>query len=132
MAVDAILLKRSLDLALLRDPNLTSNFYRILFRRQPGIRWMFQRSLRNVQERMFEQALRAIVDHLDDPAWLDENLRALGARHAAYGVTREMYDAFGEALLQALADSLQEEFTDALQGVWAAAYQNIVARMLSG
>ena len=129
MAVDAILLRRSLALAFQRDPNLMSNFYRNLFLCHPGIRWMFQRNLRNVQEKMFEQVLRAVVDHLDDDAWLDENLRALGARHAAYGVTREMYGWFGETLLRTLADALDEDWTDALEAGWAAAYARIVALM---
>jgi len=130
--VDVSLLRQSLELALRRSPNFTTRFYDTLFRRYPSLRPMFQRSLRNVQERRFEAALRSIVEHLEDGPWLGETLRALGAKHAGYGVTREMYDWFGDALLRTLADTAGDDWGPALEESWAEAYRLIVTSMRAG
>jgi hemoglobin-like flavoprotein len=129
MSVDASLIQRSLDLALERNPKLVTDFYGILFRRHPSVRWMFQRSLRNVQERMFEQALLSIVSNVDDGAWLRKTLGALGAQHVGYGVTNEMYDWMREALLVVLADALANDWTAELESAWTDAYDMVAGAM---
>ncbi len=67
---------------------LSRLFYEILFRDYPSTRGLFKRNSINAQRTMLSKTLMAAVDHIDDPAWLDEHLRPMGADHQSYGVTR--------------------------------------------
>jgi len=129
MALDVNLLRNSFDLVLLRNPELTARFYEILFERYPQVRPMFRSERRKQQEAMLAQALLAVVEHLDDPAWLTSTLGALGSKHVGYGVTREMYDWVGDALLRTLAEAAGADWTPRHQEQWAAAYGVIVDLM---
>ena len=81
---------------------------------------------------MFNSALVAVVEHLDDAEWLAATLKDVGARHAAYGVTPPMY-GWGEAcLLEALAEVSGPDWTPALAAAWGEAFQEIAALMLAG
>jgi hemoglobin-like flavoprotein len=132
MALDIDLLRTSFNLVLEVNPNLTTRFYEILFERYPQARPLFGRNAQRAQERMLAEALMAVVDHLEDPAWLGQQLGALGAKHEGYGVTAEMYDWVGDALLATLAETAGSAWTPAHQAAWAEAYGAIVALMRAG
>jgi len=132
MALDVNLLRESFQLVLERNPTLTSSFYDVLFERYPEARPLFSRSLRNVQEKMLGQALGAVMDHLEDAPWLTQTLGEMGARHVGYGVTPEMYDWVGDALLRTLAATAGNDWTPALEQNWGEAYGVIVALMRAG
>jgi hemoglobin-like flavoprotein len=132
MALDVLLLRQSFELVLERNANLTTRFYEILFERYPAARPLFNRNPRNVQERMLAQALAAVMDHLEDAPWLTTTLGNLGARHVGYGVTAEMYDWVGDALLRTLAETAGGAWTPELQRNWAEAYGVIVSLMRAG
>ena len=70
---------------------------------------------------MLAQALVAVVDHLEDAAWLTSTLGGLGAKHVGYGVTAEMYDWVGDSLLRTLAEVAGGDWTPEHQGAWAEA-----------
>jgi hemoglobin-like flavoprotein len=129
MALDVGMLRASFELVLERNPNLTARFYDVLFERYPQAQPLFGRNSRAVQEQMLAGALTAVMDHLDDAPWLVETLRALGTKHKDYGVTREMYDWVGDALLAVLAEAAGPDWTPALRGQWAEAYGAIVSMM---
>jgi hemoglobin-like flavoprotein len=66
---------------------------------------------------------------------LDELLthtRALGARHAGYGVRAAHYQTLGDALLAALAAALGDDFDAPTREAWALAYNLVAETMLEG
>lgn len=132
MALDIDLLRTSFNLVIEANPNLTARFYEILFERYPQVRPLFGRNAARAQERMLAEALMAVVDHLEDPAWLSQQLGALGAKHTGYGVTAEMYDWVGDALLATLAETAGSAWTPAHHAAWGEAYGAIVSLMRAG
>ncbi len=112
--------------------NFTRRFYEILLSRHPELRALFGAEVQQKQHAMLYQAFAAIMDHLDNAFWLKDALAKYGARHASYGVTREMYDWFGEALLATLAEAKGREWTPALERAWREAYDAIRALMIAG
>jgi hemoglobin-like flavoprotein len=132
MALDTRSLRSSFDLALVREPRLTHAFYDELFARHPDARPLFEGADMAVQEQMLGEALVAVMDHLEDVPWLQSTLAGLGAKHASYGVTTEMYDWVGESLVATLARANGGEWTPAVAAAWQDAYAAIVSMMLAG
>lgn len=132
MSLQVELLRSSFDLVTEREPQLTRRFYDILFARYPSVRSMFSRRSRDKQEQMLQEALVAVLDHLEDAPWLQANLAALGAKHVDYGVTAEMYDWVGDALLATLAEVAGPDWNDQLRDAWAEAYRAIATLMQAG
>ena len=132
MALDAQLLRNSFNLAVVRQPDLTHVFYEQLFARYPAARPLFVRADMAVQEQMLGEALVAVLDHLEDVPWLQSTLGGLGAKHAGYGVTPNMYDWVGDVLVTTLARANGEQWTAAHTAGWQEAYGAIAAMMLEG
>ncbi len=130
MGLDVQLLRNSFQLVLERNAAPTARFYDILFERYPRAQPLFSASRRKQQEAMLAQALVAVVDHLEDGAWLEQTLGALGKKHVGYGVTREMYDWVGDALIATLSEVLGNDWTPEHTEQWGAAYGAIVSLML--
>lgn len=106
-------------------------FYARLFEAQPALRALFRGDLRTQGSRLMAM-IGAAVQMLGRPRELEPTLRALGARHAAYGVRDTHYAAVGEALLDTLAEGLGSEFTPELRAAWAAFYAKVAAAMQDG
>lgn len=130
MALDVPLLRGSFELVLKRNPSLTARFYEILFDRYPQAKPLFRRNTIKQQETMLAHALVAVMDHLEDAPWLKQTLAALGAKHVGYGVTPEMYDWVGDALLAAMAEAAGKDWSPKLAAQWTEAYGAIVSMML--
>ena len=81
---------------------------------------------------MLQGALLAVLDHLDDPAWLSETLGGLGAKHLSYGVTDDMYPLVGECLVATLAELCGPNWTPAHQASRVEAYGAIQSLVLAG
>jgi hemoglobin-like flavoprotein len=131
MTLDPQILRSSFDLVIDRRPDLTIRFYEILFERHPELQGMFSRD-RSIQARMLAEAIAAVLDHLDDAPWLARTLGELGRRHVAYGVTDEMYDHVGDALLATLAEVAAEAWTPEVAHQWTLAYGAIAMLMKAG
>jgi hemoglobin-like flavoprotein len=129
MALDADLLRSSFELVAAREPEVTRLFYDELFGRHPEARGLFTRKSPEVQERMLAQALAAVLDHLEDGPWLEDTLGKLGASHAEYGVTAEMYGWVGECLLATFAGVAGPDWTPAHEAAWTEAYQAVTGLM---
>jgi len=123
------ILRASFDRIVERHPDVTRVFYDILFERYPQVRALFGRNTRAAQEKMLTQALALVIEHVEDASWLEDTLSALGAKHAGYGVTDEMYDWVGECLLAALAQAEGEDWTRDVEEAWLAAYGAIAGTM---
>jgi hemoglobin-like flavoprotein len=132
MGIDVQVLRSSFDRALERQPDFTHTFYEELFARHPAARPLFANVDMPAQERMLAEALVAVMDHLEDPPWLRSTLADMGARHASYGVTSEMYDWVGESLVATLARANGDHWTAAHKTMWQEAYGGIVSMMLAG
>ena len=131
MTLDPDILRSSFELVIDRRPDLTLRFYEILFERYPQLQRLFGRD-RTLQSKMLAEALAAVIDHLEDPPWLQTTLGALGAKHVGYGVTDEMYDMVGDALLATLGEVADEAWTPAVAAQWAMAFGAISSMMKAG
>lgn len=132
MPLNAPLLRSSFVLVASREPELTHRFYDILFQRYPQVRPLFSRNTRDKQEKMLRDALVSVIEHLEDAPWLAQTLRALGAKHVAYGVTPEMYTWVGGALLATLAEAAGGAWNPELESAWTEAYGAIAGLMREG
>ena len=99
----------------------TAMFYDRLFEIDPSLRQLFRRS-REEQGRMLAQALTVVAKGIDRPEQLKKGVKALGERHAGYGVRDEHYATVGTALLWTLEQGLGDAFTPEVRDAWAAAY----------
>ncbi len=132
MALNVPLLRSSFDLVVERQPQLTPRFYEILFSRYPQVQPLFGRNARAQQAEMLQQALVAVLDHLEDATWLEETLMAMGQKHVDYGVTNEMYDYVGDSLLATIAEVAGDDWSDELAAAWTEAYGAIASLMQRG
>lgn len=107
-------------------------FYAKLFARDPAISGLFSSSDMAVQARKLLEMIGSAVRLLDRPEQLDPVLRALGQRHAGYGVQAAHYDTVGAALLETLADALGDAFTPATRVAWGALYAHVGRTMQAG
>lgn len=110
---------------------MAAEFYRRLFARNPDLRALFTADPAS-QEARFAEQLHEIVHSVPN---LDDFLlrtRALGLRHAGYGVRVADYATVGEVLLEALATSLGEGFDADTREAWALAYNLMAETMLEG
>jgi hemoglobin-like flavoprotein len=132
MALNAELLRTSLALVVERQPQITPRFYEILFERYPQAKPLFGRNKPEVQQKMLQDAIVAVVDHVEDAVWLQEQLFAMGRRHKDYNVTPEMFGWVGESLLATLAEIAGPAWSPEIAQAWADAYGAITGLMLEG
>ena len=132
MSLNVNLLRQSFALVVERQPRLTSRFYEILFARHPEARPLFGSGSTEKQAAMLQEALVAVMDHLEDASWLEQTLAGLGSKHAGYGVTDEMYGWVGDSLLATLAEVAGDAWTPELERAWSDAYGAIAGLMRNG
>jgi hemoglobin-like flavoprotein len=96
-------------------------FYGRLFFLDPSLRPMFLGDMRD-QGRKVMAMISYTVNGLNRLDVLLPAIRALGRRHATYGVRSEHYFTVGAALLWTLEQGLGAEFTPAVREAWVAAY----------
>lgn len=132
MSLDATVLRQSLELVASREPQITKRFYEIFFARYPVVVPLFSRNAPERQQKMLQDAIVAVVDHVEDATWLTETLTAIGAKHVDYGVTDEMYPWVGECLLATLAEIAGPEWTPEVAKAWTDAYGAISGLMIRG
>jgi hemoglobin-like flavoprotein len=129
--MDRELLTASLLLVDGQEEALTPRFYDILFTRYPDVRPMFSTDIRP-QAAMLREAIVAVLDHLDDAAWLTDTLGALGRRHAGWGVTAPMYDAVAECMIAAMEELGGPAWTAQMTTEWTAALGAVAGLMQAG
>jgi hemoglobin-like flavoprotein len=130
MDAEQVLLVRSLwpKVAAHAD-SLTSRFYSHLFELDDSAARLFVSVDMAAQRTKLTRSLAIIVDTLDDPERLLPPLAALAKRHAGYGVEDRHFDSVRDALLWALADVLDGQFTPEAREAWAEAYTLIACVM---
>ncbi len=128
--MDKELLETSLGLVA-GDDELARHFYTVLFARYPEVRPMFGDDMRP-QAAMLREAIIAVLDHLDDPAWLAGTLGPLGAKHAGWGVTEPMYEAVAECMIAAMQDLCGGAWTPDMTAAWTGALGAVSGLMIAG
>ncbi len=68
------------------------------------------------------------MDNLDTNT--TSRIKALGARHAVFGVSEEAFDAVGEALLWTLADTLKQDWNASKLQAWLQVYKALSGIMI--
>jgi len=85
-------------------------FYRRLFEIDPSLRPMFKGDIEAQSKKLLDM-LAVLIAMLERPLGLELELRAMGSRHAGYGVKDAHYATVGRALLDMLAETLDTGFT---------------------
>ena len=112
-------------------PALTARFYQEVFQRNPSLRPLFPSDLTELRVK-FAQKLTEIVRAMPRLGELLTHTRALGARHAGYGVRAVDYQTVGDSLIAALAGVLGEEFDAETREAWVLAFSIVAETMLEG
>lgn len=103
-------------------------FYGRLFFLDPALRPLFGGDMRE-QGREVMAMMSFAVNALGRLDELMPTVKALGRRHAAYGVRPEHYYSVGAAFLWTLEQGLGAAFTPAVREAWVAAYGVLASTM---
>jgi hemoglobin-like flavoprotein len=96
-------------------------FYDRLFKLDPSLRALFTADMTE-QGRKLMAMITIAVNGLDNLEKILPAVRALGSRHAGYGVKDEHYETVASALLWTLERGLGDAFTDDTRFAWIATY----------
>jgi hemoglobin-like flavoprotein len=95
----------------------------------PELRPLFRDDMA-AQTKMFMYILSSAVRGLNRMQEMVGGLRALGKRHADYGVKRDDYDEVSSAFIRTLKEFLAGEFTAELQHAWVTILGMIAETMI--
>jgi hemoglobin-like flavoprotein len=124
-------LKESVALLPRGDRTPADEFYRRLFDLAPEVRPMFTREI-GLQAKKFSEMLTWVIEHLESPQELCEQMRALGARHGGYGVRIDQYAPVGSALIWMFQQTLGDRFTAEMEEAWMEFYAFLSFEMERG
>jgi nitric oxide dioxygenase len=130
MDIDA--LETSFDLIAPEGDKLMDIFYARLFETAPAVRPLFAGTDLRKQKAMLLGALVLLRKSLRDLDRVVPTLRALGARHVAYGAEEAHYGVVGSVLLSSMAEVAGDAWTPAYEAAWTEAYGVVAATMLDG
>ena len=130
MDLDA--LETSFDLVAPRGDELMDVFYRRLFATAPAVQPLFAGTDLTRQKGMLLGALVLLRKSLRDLDAILPKLRALGARHVAYGAEPEHYPVVGQVLIESMADVGGAAWRAEYSTAWAAAFDIVAGAMLDG
>ena len=106
-------------------------FYGKLFEMEPSARRLFHNDI-SLQGRKLMEMLGEVVNSLDDFQSLKPRLAELGRKHTSYGVRPEHYATLTLALLWAIAQELEGNFTSATKEAWRLAITAVCEAMKAG
>jgi nitric oxide dioxygenase len=115
------LVQNSFALALPLTDTIAHDFYARLFEAVPETRVMFRSDMGEQGRKLF-LTLATVVDALDSLGTVLPVAEALAVRHVGYGAQDWHYAAVGEALIAALAATLDDRFDLATRDAWRCAY----------
>jgi hemoglobin-like flavoprotein len=106
-------------------------FYDRLFEIAPDVRRMFPDNLAEQKKKLMAM-LGTAVAGLTKPEALLPAVRALGQRHAGYGVKAGHFAPVGAALIWTLEQGLGEAFTPEVKAAWVEVYGVLSQTMIEG
>ena len=130
--LDIDALETSFDLVAPRGEELVDLFYTRLFEAAPDVRPLFAHTDPRRQKAMLLGALVMIRKALRDLESVIPSLRALGARHVAYGAHPEHYPVVGAVLIGAMGEIAGDRWRWEYDRAWADAFDLIAGVMLDG
>ena len=125
-------LETSFDLVAPRGEELIDLFYAKLFAAAPAVRPLFAHTDLRRQKAMLLATLVLLRKSLRDLDAMLPKLRALGARHVAYGAEPEHYPVVGQVLIESMADVAGAAWQPEYSTAWAAAFDVVAGAMLDG
>jgi hemoglobin-like flavoprotein len=132
LTVNDIVLVRGSFMKVLPIKDIAADlFYDRLFEIAPTLRTMFPADLKEQKIKLMAMIATA-VNGLDNLDAIVPTVKALGARHAGYGVTADHYATVAEALLWTLERGLGDEFSPAIRDAWVKVYGVLAATMQTG
>ena len=132
MALDLDALETSFDLVAPRGDELMDAFYARLFATAPAVEPLFAGTDLRRQKAMLLGALVLLRKSLRDLDAIVPTLRALGARHAAYGAERAHYPVVGAVLIASMEQIAGPAWRPEYEAAWAEAYGVVAGAMLDG
>src|SRR5215216_5366639 len=114
-------LETSFDLIAPRGDELVDDLYGRLFVLAPHVRKLFPADL-TAQRSMVLAVLVLLRKSLRDLDRIVPTLRALGARHIAYGAEPEHYALVGQALIESMTAIAGDEWRTEYANAWSAAW----------
>jgi hemoglobin-like flavoprotein len=106
-------------------------FYARLFDLDPELRPLFKGDIR-LQGLKLMRTIGMAVAALDRLEEIVPAVRALGARHAVYGVKDRDYETVARALLWTLEKALKSDFTAETKAAWTEVYNLLAQAMKDG
>lgn len=133
MSLNVAVIKASFERVKPNADKTVTRFYEILWTDYPESKALFANVDIPLQKEAFIKALGYIVENLDDTAKLVNYLRAMGGRHANYGLDSELpFQWMGNSLIKALGEGLGTAWTTELLTEWTAAYAIVSGTMIEG
>ncbi len=103
-------------------------FYDRLFEIAPEVRSLFPDDLAEQKKKLIAM-LATAVTNLHQVETIVPAVQELGKRHVAYGVTPQMYEPVGAALLWTLEKGLGDGFTPPVKAAWTETYMTLAGVM---
>jgi len=114
-------LQESVALLPMGDLAPVNEFYKRLFELAPEARPLFKTDM-DLQAKKFSDTFAWVIEHLERPHELCQQLRALGARHSGYGVKIDQYAPVGSALIWMFQRTLGDRFSLEMEEAWLEFY----------
>jgi hemoglobin-like flavoprotein len=132
MTLNLNALEESFDLVAPQGDELMDVFYARLFAKAPAVKPLFAGTDLRRQKAMLLRALVLLRNSLRDLDAIVPALRALGARHVAYGARPEHYPVVGEVLIASMAQVAGAAWRPEYERAWASAYAVVAGAMCDG
>ena len=113
------------------QPSLVGDvFYSKLFTMHPELRRMFPSSMDGQYKKVIDM-ISVIVTRLERLNEVLDEIKALGKRHAGYGVMPWHYQVVGQALLWTLQQGLGRDWTGDVEEAWKKCYELLSETMIN-
>jgi nitric oxide dioxygenase len=122
------LIQRSWQQILPESNKVAKTFYQLLFAQHPELVHLFPSNF-ELQVKKMADTIEAIVSYLDRLDVLLPQVQLLGVRHAYYQVKLEHYAIVKQAMLQAMKQHLQDQWSDEMANAWEKAYDLLADAM---
>lgn len=119
---------RSLPKIVLHQRKFGEHFYTRVFEEMPESREMFKTAI-PIQHQRFMQTLIVTINALDHPERFNKLATEMGEKHTHFHLESHQYQALGVALMDSIAMTLGDEFTDPMREAWETLYQALVTTM---
>ena len=132
MSLDLDALETSFDLIAPQGDRLMDIFYSRLFTAAPAVKPLFAGTDLKRQKAMLLSTLVLLRQSLRNLDPLVPKLRALGARHVAYGAEPAHYPVVGQVLIASMAEVAGDAWTPEYERAWGAAFAIVAGAMIEG